>query len=563
MRQLGGVDASFLYMETPETPMHVAGLTLYTLPEGFEGSFHAHFKKFFEGRMHLVPIFSKKLARTLFELDHPGWVDSKTVDMDYHIRAAQLPKPGTFEQLQALVGDLHGVLLDRTRPLWQFTVIEGLENGQAALYSKVHHAAVDGGSGIVITKALYDVTPVPREVPPPVAQEIEAAPSPAARAVIGLNGLVGNLLRQHLTALEAGAKSVANLADMVSSKLAPPEPKQDDGKPPPMVNVAGKKRLGQITAPKTMFNVSITGQRIFAARTLSLDDAKVVSKATGTTINDVVMAICAGALRRYLGARKKLPKQSLVAFVPISLRELGNTEIRNQVFGMNCELATDIVDPLERLMTIKAASKAPKTLAGATKDVAPQDFTLLGAPLLLPGLMQMFGRTGLANLVPMAVNLVISNTMGPPTQLYCAGAKVDALYPVSIPIHGVALNMTVQSYNGRLDFGLTADRKAVPDLNAMADHLGEALAEMKAAVVSKVTASEKAKAAKAAAAAAVAATVPVTTAEKPSQPAPKAQPEASASPTPTKQKKTPPKAQAKSAAKPKSSKAKAGAVKPA
>ncbi|WP_168201511.1 WS/DGAT/MGAT family O-acyltransferase [Phreatobacter aquaticus] len=483
MKQLSGIDATFLYMETPETPMHVAGLTLYDRPKGMTGSFHDHFTAFLKTRIHLIPIFSKKLARTLLDLDHPGWVDTADVDFAYHVRQVVLDGPGSFDQLEAKVGELHSVLLDRSKPLWQFTVIEGLADGRLALYSKVHHAAVDGGAGMVITKALYDVTEVPRVVEPPEPRALPPKPSQAERALTGLNDLVGNLMRQHLNMLAAGAELITSVAGALSPAGSGKAPAADEPK-----TTSGGAQLPSFVPPKTPFNVTITGQRAYAARSLPLADAKLIAKATGAKINDVVMGICSGALRRYLLARKKLPKTPLIAFVPISLREAGNTEINNQVFGMNCPLATDIADPLERLASIRRTSNTSKSIAGTAKSAAPKDFTMIGAPLLLPGLMKLFGKSGLADLVPMGVNVVISNTAGPNFPLYCAGAKISALYPVSIPTHGVGLNFTVQSYLDHLDFGLTGCAKAVPDMGRLADHLAEALAELKTAVVAKMAA---------------------------------------------------------------------------
>lgn len=477
MKQLSGIDATFLYMETPETPMHVAGLTLYEPPKALEGSFYDHFRKFFASRLHLIPIFGQKLARAAFDLDHPGWVEVEDIDLDYHLRHLHLPKPGTFAQLEAMVGDLHSVLLDRSRPLWQFTVIEGLADGRLAVYSKVHHAAVDGGAGMVITKALYDLTEVPRDVGP--APERKRAPRPNAqqKALVGLNDLVANMVRQHITVATAGAKLLNAMANL-ANPFAP-----SAGEAP-----KGPRPLPDLLPPKTPFNGTISGQRSYAARSVSLKDAKFIAKATGTKLNDVVMALCATVLRNYLLAKKALPSTPLIAFVPISLREAGNTDINNQVFGMNCPLATDIPDPLERLLEIQRGSGASKTMAGVMKEAAPRDYTLIGAPLLLPGLMQMLGKSGLADVVPMGVNVVISNTQGPPYPLYGGGAKVLALYPVSIPTHGIGLNLTVQSYLDHLDFGLTADRKSVPDVAAMADGLQPALDELMAAVKAKMPA---------------------------------------------------------------------------
>ena len=331
MKQLSGLDATFLYMETDQTPMHVAGLTLYDLPKGFKGSFHKHFTDFFKGRVHLIPIFGMKLAKAAFQIDHPGWVDAGTPDMDYHIQSAKLPKPGTRKQLEEKVAELHAITLDRKKPLWQFTVIEGLEGRQAALYSKVHHAAVDGGAGMAITKALYDVTEVPREVEPPEEKAPTRKPSDLERAILSVNDIASNVMRQQLNLLESLPKVMSQMADMIAPVLA------------------GKVGLPQLLAPRTPFNVTIQAKRSYGARSISLSDVKGIAKATGTKLNDVVMAITSGAARTYLTRLQKLPDASLVAFVPISLREAGNADTNNQVFGMNVPLATNYGKPLKRL----------------------------------------------------------------------------------------------------------------------------------------------------------------------------------------------------------------------
>ncbi|BCH32209.1 diacylglycerol O-acyltransferase [Mesorhizobium sp. L-8-10] len=468
MKQLTGIDASFLYMETPEMPMHVAGLHIYEPPAELPGSFFHHFRDFFLSRMHLAPVFEKKLARTVLELDHPGWVDAGEMDLDYHIKRATLPAPGSFAQLEQMVGELHAVPLDRSRPLWQITVIDGLGDGNVAVYSKMHHAAIDGGAGMAIAAALFDMSPEPRKVKPPEPKKPTRKPTIEERAILGINDAVQNVMRQQLKAMEAIPQMLGTVTDMLLPK------KSESG--------GGLPGIPDVLAPKTPFNVTITSQRSFAAREMSLTDAKFVAKATGAKINDVVMAICAGALRPYLSERKALPKRPLVAFVPISLRKPGDAEASNQVFGMLCPIATEIADPLERLQAIRRTAGDSKALAGTVKDVSPKDYTLLGAPILLPGLAQLYGRIGLADVMPSTTNLTISNVAGPPFPLYCAGARILALYPVSIPVHGIALNITVQSYLDKLDFGITADKRAVPDAAKLADLLVAALAELKSAV---------------------------------------------------------------------------------
>lgn len=477
-QQLSGIDASFLYLETPETPMHVAGLTYFELPEGFEGNFYQHFRRFFESRLHTIPIFSKRLAPALYDLDHPGWVDADNVDLDYHLRETALPAPGTEEQLEEVIARLHANTLDRSRPLWQFYVITGLANGQGVLYSKVHHAAIDGGAGMAINKALYDVTSTPREVapPPPKPTTTSSAPSSptAVDPVKGFTDIMGNMMRQQLKLWQA-APDIVNA--MTNAFLAKP------GETPKALG-ALQSLVGQLptlNAPRTPFNATITRERSYAARTISLTDAKAIAKAGGAKLNDVVMAVCAGALRRYLSEKGQLPDKPLIAGVPISLREPGDTRPNNQVSGMLCQIATDIADPAERLRAIVKSSSEAKQLAGTFRDAVPQDFAFIGAPILLQLVMLVYGRSGLADRMPVPMNVTISNVPGPPMPLYCAGAKVTALHPVSIPAHGAALNITVQSYMDSLNFGLTADRRAVPDIGQLGDYLLEAAAELKKA----------------------------------------------------------------------------------
>ena len=474
MTRLGGIDANFLYLETAETPMHVAGFTLFDLPEGYVGSFHDNYRDMLVSRLHLVPIFSKKLSPTLLDIHHPSWVDAPDLDLSYHFRHVTLPAPGSFEQLEETIARLHSQHLDRSRPLWQFTTIDGIHNGQVALYSKVHHAAVDGGAGMVITNTMYDITPEPRKVTPPASEPA----LPAATSAAGpIGDLVTSMVRFQLDMSRAAPEVLGNVASMFFPKVPRSAPLSQYLPQPPV------REIPKLIAPKTPFNATITSERSYAARPIPLADAKAIGKEAGGKLNDVVMTICAGALRRYLLKRNALPVAELIAFVPISLRELGNTDLNNQVFGMMCGLATDIEDPVARLKAIQASSSNAKQIASGVKDAMPQDYAFFGAPFLIRGLMDLYGRSGLADVLPMACNVCISNVPGPNVPLYGAGAKVAALFPVSIPTHGCALNLTVQSYMGSLDFGLTADRRAVPDIGRLADDLTEEFAALKAAVL--------------------------------------------------------------------------------
>ena len=463
MKKLGGIDASFLYMETPETPMHVAGLTFIELPAGYSGSFYEDYKAHIAKRMHLAPLLAKKLVQVPFDIDHPLLVDDDAIDLDYHIRRLSLTPPGTIAQLEDLVGRLHSNFLDRSRPLWEFYVIDGLQSGQVAIYTKIHHALVDGGAGMALNTMMYDLTREPREVeaPPPKLREASKQLDPGML----LGTAYSNFLSQQIKMIQAIPdvwKTIANFALPDPATLKLPEP--------------GRQALP--IAPRTSLNGAITSQRIYTARSVPLADAKRIAKASGTTLNDVVMAVCGGALRRYLAEKNDLPAQPLVAFVPVSLRQPGNTDMSNQVFGMLCSIATDVADPLERLNAINTASSSAKQLTGKIKDLAPRDFALFGAPFFLQGLIGLYGRSKIADSLPPAANVTISNVPGPQQALYLAGAKLLTLYPVSIPAHGVGLNITVQSYCGSLDFGFTACRRTVPDIRKLGDFHVDALREL-------------------------------------------------------------------------------------
>ncbi len=466
MQHLSSLDASFLHLETAETPMHVGSLQLLELPKGYEGDFHADVKAMLMNRAHLSRIFQHKLAQMPFDLGDPVWIEDDDVDFDYHVRHVVLPKPGAFEQLEALTARLHSSLLDRSRPLWEVYVIDGLEDGRMGYYFKGHHAALDGQSGAELAKAIYDPTPEIRSFDPPqrpkrhqyqlgMAEMMEAGLTNAARTYLKV-----------AQALPGAAKGLGSLAKGVVTSGDP---------------------LGQLKmlrpAPRTLFNVSITNQRAYATLTLSLAEMKALGKAHGGTLNDAVMAVCAGALRRFLAERGGAPKDPLVAGVPVSLREAGDATLNNQVSAMLVSLATDIEDPAERFAAIRASSATSKSVVGNLKNAITTDFPILGSPWLMSGFASLYGRSGLADRTPPQANVAISNVPGPPTTLYLAGAKMQHYYSVSIPYHGMALNITVQSYAGALDFGLTACRRAMPggELKSLVKHMEAAFEELKAA----------------------------------------------------------------------------------
>ena len=474
MDHLSGLDAAFLYLETPETPMHVGSLHIYELPAGYTGNFVDDVRAHIARRLHLAPVFRRKLLAMPFDLANPVWVQDDDPDLEYHVRSAVLPKPGSREQLDRLVGKLHSKLIDRSRPLWEFHVIEGLRTPPDApagtrhvgFYAKVHHASLDGASAVVLANAMLDVTPVPREVRRAPDDDVQApdAYSAAELAGAGLRHLGGQILELG-RALPTIARTAAKLLRPGAGSGAP--------RPPLPAHWFG---------PRTALNANITHQRAFASVSIPLGEARRVAKAHGASLNEVVLAICSGALRRRLAAAHALPARPLLAAVPVSLREAGNTQMNTQASMMRISLASDVADPLARLRAIHAASASAKALTSSVKSVLPTDFPSLGAPWLLGGLAALYGRSRLAERMPPIANVTISNVPGSPVPLYLAGAKMLTYYPASIAIHGIALNITVESYNGSLDFGLTACRKAMPDLADLAHDMLNAHRELLATV---------------------------------------------------------------------------------
>ena len=466
MRQLSGLDAGFLYIESEQTPMHVGSLTLYQRPDDGE-NFARNVLEHIKNRLHLAPIFNQRLALMPFDLGHPVWVEADALDFDYHFQThsvARGAKPGTQAALEALVAGLHEPLLDRAQPLWQFHLIEGLSDDRVAFYAKVHHAALDGAAGVLLANALLDLGPVPRVVEPPTAHAKPKAPSRTSL----LGSLFSNTFAQYAKLARTLPGAVKRVADVAMAKGV-------------AGTIAATREFGRdLSAPKTPFNVSIEAKRRFAMCSLPLSDIRAISAACDATINDVVMALCSGALRRFLISLDALPARSLIAAVPVSLRELGDQKMNNQVSMVPCSLGTDAKTAEKRLMAAKAAMGEIKGAMAKFKDLIPTDYPSLGAPWLIGGLATLAVKTKLADRLVMPANLVISNVPGPKVPLYLAGAKMLGYFPLSIVVHGMALNITVHSYAGQLDFGLIACARAVADLTPLAQAIGAEHIELKA-----------------------------------------------------------------------------------
>ncbi|KQU82368.1 acyltransferase [Variovorax sp. Root318D1] len=458
MKHLSGLDATFLHLETPEMPMHVGSLNVLDLPKGYKGDFYEDAKQFMASRIHLADVFTRKLALMPFDLTNPVWVEDDDIDLDYHVRHITLPKPGTNRQLQQYVARLHSTLIDRSRPMWEFFIIDGLKSGQVALYTKVHHAGIDGQAGVALGKAIFDLEATGRVVKPPRARPRSSGYQ------LGMAELATAALRNTAQQYVKLFKMAPAIARALGG-LAKPDEKAAEK------NAATAPKKFNLFAPRTSLNVSITNQRTFAGRTISLAETKHIAKHFGVSLNDVVMATVAGALRHYLADNNELPAKPLVAGVPVSLREAGDETSNNQASMILVSLATDITDPVQRLKAINASSTSSKSTMNRFKAVILDDFPTFAAPWLVSGIASMVGRSGLVNLLPPGANVAISNVAGAPFPMYFAGALVTSYYPVSIAGHGMALNVTVQSYNGRMDYGLIACRRAVPDITEIGDYL--------------------------------------------------------------------------------------------
>lgn len=473
LRQLSEQSASFLYLETPTAPQHVGGVSLVELPKDFEGDFYSLYKQHIVSRMHLVPFLHSKLVQLPFDIDRPFWIDDDSIDIDYHVRHHTLPKPGSLEQLEALVARIHSNFLDRSRPPWEFYVIDGLESGHVALYTKIHHAAMDGRSSQVLLNAIYDPTAVPRVFPKPSAAE--SAQHADFSSI--LNAMMKHSLQQEVRFLQWMPDVVKAWTSMIL---------------PNVETLRYDLPVGTPSTPKTLFNVVITSQRSYAARSMPLGAVKSIAKRAHVKLNDVVLALCSGALRRYLQGKNALPEKSMTTLVPIALRDEHAQQGENQNYMFLCSLATDVESPYERLQAIAESSRGQKLRIHRIKNALLPDLTFFGGGALLRGMVDLYTRAKLAERLPPMGNVLISNVAGPPMQLYIAGAKVVTMHPCSIPYHGAALNITCESYMDRLDFGLIACRQTVPDVNLLGDYLVDALHELQESVeVQRRAAAEK------------------------------------------------------------------------
>jgi diacylglycerol O-acyltransferase / wax synthase len=478
MKRLSGLDATFLYLETPEMPMHVGALHLFDLPARYRGRFVDALRKHMAERLPLTPALRRRIWQMPLNVTNPVWLDA-VPDLKKHIVEVKLPrlaaaargKGGEMAQLEALVGQLHTKLLDRSRPLWKFHVIEGLAPGEGgarrvALYTQLHHAAVDGQAAVALANAILDVSPKP----PPLAARASGRVKQFELGLVEMiSGAIGAEVQQITHLIRALPGAVGSLSSVATQVAARSE------------LVTGKKRSGSLgLAPRTRLNASVTTGRAFATVSLPLQELKSLGRLHGATLNDMVLMLCSTALRRHFGRRGPLPRKSMVAAMPVTLREKGDTRPDNQASMTLVSLGTQIADPMRRLAHIKAATKSMKSTLAGVKGILPTDFPSIGVPWLMEAATAIYRRAKVADKLPPVANVVISNVPGPPVPLYMAGAKMLTNYPCSIVVHGVALNITVQSYNQSLDFGLMADAAAMPEVRELADSIRVAFDDVRA-----------------------------------------------------------------------------------
>lgn len=471
VKKLSAVDAAFLYAETPEMPMHVGSLAYFKLPKGYTGDFYEAFKNVIASRMASAPMLAWKLESAPFDIDHPSWVVDEQFNIDRHIYRTSLPEPATVQVAERLTGWMHAKLLNRARPLWEFYIFEGLPDNQIIVYNKIHHACIDGGAGAALAQIIYDLEPDGDGAATPLAAPIVGRPD--SRSTMFDTG--SKLVRSYVDFLQQPLKWMTLLPNVLSEI-------------PPMlrsfVDPQILSDLARRTSPKTPINRAISSERSFAGVSLSFERTKAVARGAGVKLNDVVLAISSGALRRYLIAENALPSASMTAFVPISLRKPGDTTQENQVMAMISTLASDIEDPKARLLAIAADAERSKALINPFRTMMPlySDSSILGAPIYAQILAILYSRSNLADVLPPPANVVVSNVTGPRMTLYAAGAELQHLYPVSIAAHGMGLNITVSSYRDNLDFGLIAAANLIPDVTVITRLLPAVLEELEAAV---------------------------------------------------------------------------------
>jgi diacylglycerol O-acyltransferase / wax synthase len=466
MKQLTGLDASFLALETANATGHVGGVSVLDPSSASRPLTLARLTEVLAERLPLVPVLRRKLLNVPLGLDQPYWIDDPHFDIEYHVREIALPRPGSEGQLTEQVGRLHARPLDRSRPLWEIYLITGLAKRRAAVYTKIHHAAIDGVSGTELLTVLLDLNPEGRELPVSKPFRPAPPPGPVTLATLAAARLAWRPVETVRITNEL-VKMVPTLAPAVSTFVGGilGLGRGDGGVIP---SAAGR-------APATPFNKQITPHRRLALRTVDLAAVKTVKNAFGVSVNDVVMAMCAGALRQWLSDHDALPDSPLISMIPVSVRDpQSKGAMGNKVSAMLAALPTHLADPSQRLETVHAATEIAKAQQAAIPQGLVDRISDFAVPALTARAARVVFATGLLHRLP-PFNLCISNVPGPNVPVYLCGAKLLAHYPVSVITDGQGLNITLVGYLGQLHFGLLACRELVPDIETLAGYLVDEL----------------------------------------------------------------------------------------
>ncbi|HTU84483.1 MAG TPA: wax ester/triacylglycerol synthase family O-acyltransferase [Solirubrobacteraceae bacterium] len=480
MRQLTALDQQFLALEDSRNYGHVGSLSVLDPSTAPSGELTLpNLQNLIAERLPLVPPLRWRLTEVPFNLDYGYWIDDPDFDLEFHVREIALAPPGTDAQLAEQVARIYARPLDRSRPLWEIYLIHGLPRGRVGVMSKIHHAVIDGISGAEIMGALFDISPEGPESPPPADMPpADAKPNDLQMLARGLLGVPKYPLR----VLRAAPRALPNLAEVQSFAAIP-------GVKATGRLIAGAQRaLGVDTVvgrldlepPRTSFNGRVSAHRRYAFGQLSLDEVKAIKDHYGCTVNDVIVAICAGAVRRWLVEHDELPDEPLVAQIPVSVRrEEEQGTYGNRILLMTAPLHTEIEDPIARLEQTHESLSEMKERHRALPAELLQDANQFIPPALFSRAARLTFSLGASRASHPAWNLVVSNVPGPQVPLYQAGARMEAHYPISVITDGMGLNITVMSYCGNLNFGIVADREQVPDVWSLMGWAGDALEELR------------------------------------------------------------------------------------
>jgi len=469
MQQLTGLDASFLALETANTTGHVGGVCVLDPSSAPRPLTLARLTEVLAERLPLVPVLRRKLLTVPLGLDQPYWIDDPQFDIEYHIREIALPRPGSEAQLTEQVSRLHARPLDRTRPLWEIYLITGLARRRAAVYTKIHHAAIDGVSGAELLTLLLDLTPDGRELPAGEPFRPAEPPGPVAIATLAA------LAAARLAWRPVQTVRITNELVRIMPTLAPTVGTFVGGMLGLGRGDGGVIRSAPGRAPGTPFNRPITAHRRLALRSVDLATVKTIKNTFGVSVNDVVMAMSAGALRHWLADHNALPDSPLIAMIPVSVRDpQSKGAMGNKVSAMLAALPTHLSDPSQRLEVVHAATKVAKAQQAAIPQGLVDRISDFSPPALTARAARVVFATGLLHRLP-PFNVCISNVPGPNVPVYLCGAKLLAHYPLSVIADGQGLNITLVGYLGQLHFGLLACRELVPDIETLADYLTDEL----------------------------------------------------------------------------------------